>query len=174
MSSAAPCGSRRARSGAGRARSSPAVCGRARGPRHEPGRMSVETPHRPVLLGVLAILVGIQGVLRSSPGSRCSSSATTQSHRHLDHSSGNLGAVGIVVLVIGVIEFRGHGALAGQRLRPHAGHDRGLPAVHRGALTFIFYAGTWRWQGLWQTLFAAFVLWLLFNRGAERYFRETH
>ena len=138
--------------------------------------MSTDAPRRPVLLTVLAILVGIQACFAILAGFALFIERNDASlARHLDHSSGNLGLVGIVVLVIGVIElFVAMGLWRGNDFaRMLATIVVSLQFI-TGLYTFIFYAGTWRWQGLWQTLFAAFVLWLLFNRGAERYFRETH
>ena len=138
--------------------------------------MSTDAPHRPVLLSVLAILVGIQAVFAIIAGFALFIERNdVDLLRHVDQSSGELGFVGIVVLVIGVVElFVATGLWRGNDFaRMLATIVVSLQFI-AGLYTFIFYNGTWRWQGLWQTLFAAFVLWLLFNRGAERYFRETH
>lgn len=137
--------------------------------------MSAE-PRRPVLLAVLAILVGIQALFAIIVGIGLFIERNDADLlRHVDQSSGELGAVAIIAIVIGVIElFVAFGLWRGNDFaRMLATIVVSLQFI-TGLYTFIFYDGTWRWQGLWQTLFAAFVLWLLFNRSSERFFRETH
>jgi len=42
-----------------------------------------------------------------------------------------------------------------------------------GGIYMIFaYDGTFRWSGIWQAVFGGMILWLLFNRDADRYFEQ--
>jgi hypothetical protein len=130
--------------------------------------------HRPFLLGFVAVLAMIQGAFAVIGGI-----ALIIEHndadllRHVDVSSDTLAVFGWVLLVIGVIElFVAIGLWRGNDFARYV--VAFLEIIHGawGIYAVIAYEGTYRWQGLWQLLFALVILYILFNQRSEAFFER--
>ena len=128
--------------------------------------------HRPLLVGVIAILVGIQAVFAIVFGFALFVERNDAALLdHVSQSSGELGWVGVIAMAVGVVELLvAIGLWRGIDFARIFVGAIGIFQMLGGLYILIAYQGTVRWQGLWQILITALILYLLFNRSAERFF----
>lgn len=127
---------------------------------------------RPLLLAVIAIVIGIQAVFSILFGIGLYIERNDNDLlAHVAQSSDELGALGIGAIVVGVIQLLvAAGLWSGNNFaRLLTGFFAALQLM-AGIYVLIAYDGALRWQGLWQSLLGALVLYLLFNRSADRFF----
>lgn len=127
---------------------------------------------RPVLISVVAILAVVQGVFSVLAGIALIIDRNDADLRaHVGVSSGNLTALGIFLLIVGAIEFLV--ALGLWRGNQAARVIVAIVTALQGAggiYELLAYSGTYLWQGIWQILFSALILYILFNQSSERFF----
>jgi hypothetical protein len=134
--------------------------------------MSTTAVGRPFGISVVAIIAIVQGVIALVAGIGLVIERNDDDLlAHLDVSSGSVGTYGWLAIIWGVLAL-----LVGFALWGGAEWARVVVAVLEvlhlaGGIYLLFaWSGTFLWQGIWQILVAALILWLLFNPRADEFF----
>lgn len=127
---------------------------------------------RPVMIGVVAVLAGIQAVFAILGGlAFIIERNDADLVAHIDNSTDAVTAIGIYLIVVGVIElFVAVGLWSGSNLARIVAGIVVVLQLAGGLWTVIAYEGTYFWQGIWQILFAGLILYFLFNPRSARFF----
>jgi hypothetical protein len=129
---------------------------------------------RPILLGVVALLAMVQAVSAILGGI-----ALVVEHndadllRHVDVSSDTLRVGGWVLLVLGAVQLLvAIGLWRGNNFARFMLAILEVLQAGGGLYILIAYEGSYRWQGLWQLIFALVILYVLFNRRSAAFFES--
>jgi hypothetical protein len=121
---------------------------------------------------VIAFLFGIQALFTLIAGFALFIERNDQ--HLLDHvaqSSGELGAVGIAAIIIGLIGLVvSIGVFSGNNFARALVGILSVLQLIGGIYQLIFFEGALRWHGLWEAIVAGLILYLLYNRDADRFF----
>ncbi|HEY7730240.1 MAG TPA: hypothetical protein VH950_04980 [Gaiellaceae bacterium] len=137
--------------------------------------MSATAVHRPIGVSVIAVIAIIQGIIAIVAGIGFVVERNNNALlEHIDRSSGTIATYGVSAIIWGALAL-----LVGFALWGGANWARILVAILQGLYlaggVYLLFAwnGYYLWQGIWQIIVAAVVLWLLFNPRADEFFDRT-